>query len=131
MRVEFRSFGTHRHVDIAYLIPALSNESHRVAQQYLAVDILIGDRRIGKMETDVAHRRGAEQGIAKGMYQHIGVGVTQQPEGVVDAYAAQPQFTAFDQAVHVKAHSYAYFHFLVLFLAATATDKVFDTVHVK
>ena len=59
---------------------------------------------------DVAQVGGAEQGIAKGVYQHVGIGVSEQAEGMVYAYAAQPKFTVFHQPVDIESESYSCLH---------------------
>ena len=107
---EFGAFATHGNMDVAYFVTSLPDEPNGIAQQYLAVDVFILRRRIGKVKADVAHCRRSQKGIAHGMNQHIGIGVSQQAKRVVDAYAAQPQLPAFDQPVHVKPHSYTYLH---------------------
>jgi hypothetical protein len=43
------------------------------------------------MITDVAHVGGAEEGVADGMDEYVCVGVTQQPEAVVNADSPEPQ----------------------------------------
>jgi hypothetical protein len=67
------------------------------------------------MVTDVAHVGSAQQGVANGMDEHIGIAVAQQSLVVVEAYATQPQRTAFYQLVDVVSETYTYFHLFAAF----------------
>src|SRR5690348_12117396 len=49
-----------------------------MAQQLPAVDALVARVRIGEMPADVAQRRGAEERIADGVQQDVGVAVAEQ-----------------------------------------------------
>ena len=62
------------------------------------------------MITDVAHICRAQQSIANGMYQHIGIRMPQQTFLMLQADASQPQFTSFHQAVYIITEAYPYFH---------------------
>ena len=82
------------------------------------------------MVTDVAHVGGAQNGIADGMDEHIGVAVSQQAEGVGHTDAAQPQVAVRNQLVDVVAHAYAYLAHLRLrlpnrsFMPSRSNDRV-------
>ena len=76
MRVELGTLGTDGAVDIADTVAFLRDERDSLAQQNLAIDVLELSPRIGKMETDIAHIGSAEEGIADGMNEHIGIAVT-------------------------------------------------------
>ena len=77
MWIEFRTLGRHRGIDISQLIARLAEERHRLAEQYLAIYILVFTRRIGEMVPDVAHIGRPQQGITYRMNQHIRVAMPQ------------------------------------------------------
>lgn len=62
------------------------------------------------MVTDVAHIGRPQQGITDGMYQHVGIAVSQQAFLVLQTDTTQPQLTAFHQLVDIEAETYTYFH---------------------
>ena len=66
------------------------------------------------METDVAQTSRAEQCIANGMNEHIGIAVAQQPQRVFNLDAAQPKVTSFHQLVNVVTHADSYSERMIL-----------------
>ncbi len=55
------------------------------------------------MLADVAEARRAEQRVADGMQQHIGIGVAVEPFRVLDLDAADDQLAAKHQRMHIEA----------------------------
>ena len=108
--IEFGAFGSDGDVGIAELVALVADELHGVGQENLTVDALEVGRRVGEVVSDVAHVGCSQQSIAQGMYQDIGIAVTQQAEGVFQLNAAQPKFAAFDETVYVVAKSNSYLH---------------------
>ena len=55
----------------------------------------------------VACANSAENGIAEGVHQHVGIGMAFQAFGMRDIHAAKDEFAPFDQGVNVVAYPYA------------------------
>ena len=64
------------------------------------------------MTADVAETCSAEQRIADGMEQDIGVGVAEQTFFMGDLDAAHHELSAFNQAVDIVTVAYSHGHFL-------------------
>jgi very-short-patch-repair endonuclease len=82
----------HRRVDVADAPAVLAEQRHHPGEQVQAVGIppaRVGGR---EMVADVAQRRRAEQRVHDRVGQHVGVGVTEQPDrrGQFDAAQHQP-----------------------------------------
>ena len=61
------------------------------------------------MVADVAETRGAEQGVADGVNEYVGVAVAEKSEGVVDVHAAYPQLAAEGKGVDIVSESDSHF----------------------
>ena len=90
MRIDFGPFGADGSVYVSEAIAFCGDEFDGFAQQYLAIHVQRVGRRVGEVVANVAHVGSAEQRIADGMNQHIGVAVAEQTQCVVYLYAAQP-----------------------------------------
>jgi hypothetical protein len=79
------------------------DQRDHVPQQRTAVGTL--ELRVGVREVfaDITQRRSAEQGIAQGVQQDVTVGMSEQPEAVCNAHAAQSNEIAFSETVHIIA----------------------------
>lgn len=53
------------------------------------------------MISDITHVGGAQQGIANGMYQHIGIAVAQQSQFIIYLDSSQPQVAVNHQLVDI------------------------------
>ena len=65
----------------------------------------------------VAQVGSPQQRIGYGMYEHVGIAVSEQSKAVLYPYSAQYQVASFNKAVNIEAHAYAKthvvpFHFL-------------------
>jgi len=103
MRGHFRCLGDDGVVDVADF-PALGvDQRNHMTQQHAAVGAL--ELRVGvrKVFADITQRGRAEQGIAQGVQQDVTVGVSEQPEAVCNAHAAQSNEIAFSETVHIVA----------------------------
>ena len=103
MRRHPRLLGDDGGVEVHHLEIERSQFLGDVAQQAAAVgpfEFRIG---IGIVLADVAEAGGAQQRIADGVQQHIGVGMAIEPFLVLDLDAADHQLAAVDQWVHVEA----------------------------
>ena len=108
--LQFRTLGADGGVYVAYAVSLAGNDIHGTAQEDLAVYVLELRTGVGKVVTDVAHVGGAKQGIADGMYEHIGITVAQKALGVLQADASKPEVAAFYKLVYVESESYSDFH---------------------
>ena len=105
MRVEFRLLRGDCRVDIAQFITGFAQQLHGTTKQDFTVDVFVFARMVGEVITDIAHIGRAEQGVADGMDQHVGITVPQQSRAVLDTYAAEPQLTPFGQSMYVISES--------------------------
>ena len=62
------------------------------------------------MVADVAEIGGAEQRIADGVNEHIGIAVAEESECVLNVHTAQPQVATFDETMHVVTVTYSDVH---------------------
>ena len=72
-----------------------------MVQQQFAVDAFVAGVGVGEVFADIAQGGCPQQGVADGVEQDVGVGVPQQPFGMGNLNASEPQFAAFDQLVYV------------------------------
>jgi len=61
------------------------------------------------VHADVAERRGAEQRVAYGVQQHVGVGMAGEAFFVRNLDAADDQLAAGDERMHIESLSYSHF----------------------
>ena len=101
MRVELGALCTHRGVYVADAIALGGDEVDGLAQQYLTIDVERLGSRVGEVVAYVAHVGGAEQGVADGVDEHVGVAVSEQAEFVVEADTAEPQLATLHQFVDI------------------------------
>lgn len=109
--VEFGTLGTDGGIDVANGVASGGDDVEGLAEQNLGVDVLeliafLG----GEVVADVTHVGGAEDGIADGMDEDIGIGVSEQSEGVLYLDAAEPEGTTLDKLVDIVAKTDSYFH---------------------
>ena len=91
MRRQAWRLGDHGAVYIGDLPALRAYGLRRTGKQHARISALPTRIGVGKMATDVAQRRGAEQGIGDGVQQHIGIRVPEQPCHVVNVHAADHQ----------------------------------------
>ena len=72
---KFRFLSDNGDVGIAQEVPLFPGGGDHLRQQLQAGDILVGRVMIGKMAADVPGAQGAEDRVAQGMGEHVGVGV--------------------------------------------------------
>ena len=77
----------------------------------------------------VAHVCRTEQSVAYGMYEHVGVAVTEQSELVVELYSTEPEVAAGHKFMHVETESYTYFHIPKCFFAVLYIFVRLQTVY--
>jgi hypothetical protein len=77
------------------------------------------------MIADVAHVGGSQQGVADGVYEHVGIAMAQQTELMLQADAPNPQFASLDKAMNIESHSYSYHivTFLMIWLTKLRNNK--------
>lgn len=107
MRIHLRTLGTYRTIYITHGVTFGCYETDCLAEQYLAVYIESILRCVGKMVADVTHIGRTQQGIAHGMYQHIGIAVSEQAVSMVNLYTAHPEFAALYELVHIETETYS------------------------
>ncbi len=108
--IEFGMFSADGAVDVADAVAFGGNDVEGLAQKNLGVDVLKLVALLGwKMITDVAHVGGSKNGVANGMDEHIGIGMAEQTEGVVNLDAAEPEVAVGNQLVNVVAEADSYF----------------------
>ena len=105
MGVELGLFGHDGGVDVAQFVARIAEEAHGPGEKDLAVDASILAGGVGEVIADVAQSGGAEQGVADGVDEYVGVAMADESEGVVDVYAADPQFTVGGKGVDVVSES--------------------------
>lgn len=86
--IEFGLLGGNGDVGVAEFPSFFAHERHCLAEQDFGVDIEKLAGGVGEVVPDVAHICGTENGVAEGMNQHIGIGVTQETEGMLNLDAA-------------------------------------------
>ena len=91
-----------------------SNQIHCLFQQYLRIHIQRLSSCIREMITNVAHIGSSQQSIANGMYQYIGITVTQQSQLIVYLDSSEPQIAVLHQFVDIISKSYTYIHIIFL-----------------
>ena len=105
MGVELGLFGHDGGVDVAQFVARIAKEAHGPGEEDLAVDAGILAGGVGEVIADVAQSGGAEQGVADGVNEYVGVAMAKQSEGVVDVHTADPQFTVGGEGVDVVSES--------------------------
>jgi len=95
-------------VDIAYAVALGVEQLAGAAEEEFAVDVFVLGVVVGEVLADVAQGGGAEEGVADGVEQHVGVGVAEEAEGVGYFDASEPQFAVGSQLVYVVSYSYAH-----------------------
>ena len=103
--VELGLFGHDGGVDVAQFVARIAEETHGAGEEDLAVDAGILAGGVGEVIADVAQSGGTEQGVADGVDEYVGVAMAEESEGVVDVYAADPQFTVGGEGVDVVSES--------------------------
>ena len=105
--VELWALGADGGVDVAYLPPRVAQEADGAAEEQLAVDAceLLGG--VGEVVADVAQRGGAEQGVADGVDEDVGVAMAKQAVSVGDEDASEPQLAPFNELVDIVAEACA------------------------
>ena len=102
VRRDFRRLRDQRDVEIADVKAASGGERRDVAEQHPAVGVLPARIGIGKVRSDVAQRERAEDGVAHGVQQDIGVGVAVEAALVRNDHAAQHEPAAGDERMDVE-----------------------------
>lgn len=108
--------GADRAVHVPDLVALFAQQFRHAAQQDLRVDARKIDRRVGKVQPDVAQRRGAQQSVAQGVDRHVSVRVGDAPFRVGDLHASQNQRQAVGQSVYVVSVSYSEIHSFLYFI---------------
>ena len=108
--------GADRAVHVPDLVALFAQQFRHAAQQDLRVDARKIGRRVGKVQPDVAQRRGAQQGVAQGVDRHVSVRVGDAPFRVGDLHASQNQRQAVGQRVYVVSVSYSEIHSFPYFI---------------
>ena len=72
----------------------------------------------------VTQRGSAQKGIADGMYQDIGIGMSKQSQLMVKAYPAYPQLTSGYQTVHIESVTYPYQRPKMVLSPSPSNDRV-------
>ena len=103
MRRHLGRLGNDGGIDLLWGEPQALEFDNHIAQQDPAVRVFVGRRAIGKMPADIPQARGAQQGIADGMQQGIGIGVAQEALLVRNRHSPENQAPALDQGMHIKA----------------------------
>ena len=116
VRIELGMLGADGSVDVSHHITFRGYEGDCLAQQYLAVYVERVGRRVGEVETNVAHVCRTQQGVADGVYEHVGIAVSEQSEGVINPYAAEPEVASLHKAVYIVAETYSDIHSLNVFI---------------
>ena len=107
MWIEFRALGAYGGIDVAYMVALCGNQVDGLAQEYLAVDVFELLACIGEVVANVAHVGGSQQGIADGVYEYVGIRVTEQTKRVRNLDSTNPQVAVRNQLVNVISHAYA------------------------
>ena len=108
--IDFGALGTDGTIDVAHTIAVGFEQIDGATEENLAVGAFVFGGCVGKMVADVAEIGSAEEGVADGVNEYVGIAVAKKAEGMVDAYATQPQIAAFDETMHVIAVAYSDVH---------------------
>ena len=91
VRHDLRRFGYHRGIDVDGLPPSLSHPFGHGLQQAEAGYPPVGLVGVREEDADIAQAQRAEQSVADGVKQHVGVGMSLQSTLVLDLNAAEKQ----------------------------------------
>ena len=95
---------------LPHRVAVVGQQGNGPAQQHLAVDVFELGARVGEVVADVAQGGGAEQRVADGVDEDVGVAVAEQSRFVFQADAAEPQGAARHEPVHVESEAYSDVH---------------------
>src|SRR5690606_32264633 len=101
VRVDLRSFGDHRHIDMDRLHVELGQELNRPPDDLSAVEILPFGIGRWEMSTDIPERGSTKQRVRDGMQHHIRVRVSQQSATVRDLDATEDAGSPLGELMHV------------------------------
>jgi hypothetical protein len=118
VRGELGLLGDQRCIDINRPPAAFGQQGDGSTQEDAAVGTLVARIGIGKMAADVAEPDGAKQRVGDGVEQRVGVGMAEQTGRMRYFDAAENQFAAFDQPVHIVALPDAEIHLRALRIIA-------------
>ena len=107
MRRHLRRLSCDDAIDVDDLVALFAHLVRYSRQQLHGIGPLPFGIGVGEELADIATADGSEQRIGHGMREHIGVGVTEQAQGMRDIHPADDELAALDQLMHVVALPYA------------------------
>ena len=107
MRIDLRSFGGYRSIDISDLVASFAHQRARATEKYLTINALVGHIRRWEVHPNIPQCCSPEQGITDGMKEDICIGVSFKTLLIRDLHSTEPKIIAITEAVYIVAEACA------------------------